>query len=169
MQEDIDYVKIEAEAAKIRYNLNTNKELNIVQRVMLLNVLRYDESILEDGKRARKVWYNAKEKKLEYSESVQIGLAISFSINDIIKGETDVKVQQDLYKVMQETYYFLARYLFEYYLPAMEFGIAPEKQFIAPRTSVLNPIAKEMTKFYYREDRPIMTLSMPQRNAGKLR
>ena len=169
MQEDIDYVKIEAEAAKIRCNLNTNKELTIVQRVMLLNVLRYDESILEDGQKERKVWYTAKEKKLEYSESVQIGLAISFSINDIIKGETDVKVQQDLYKVMQETYYFLARYLFEYYLPAMEFGIAPEKQFIAPRTSVLNPIAKEMTKFYYREDRPIMTLSIPQRNAGKSR
>ena len=57
MQEDIDYVKIEAEAAKIRCNLNTNKELTIVQRVMLLNVLRYDESILEDGKKERKVWY----------------------------------------------------------------------------------------------------------------
>ena len=63
---------------------------------------------------------------------------------------------------MQETYYYLARYLFEYYLPALEFGIPPEKQFIAPRTSVLNKLAKEYTKFYYRTDRPVMTVSMPQ-------
>ena len=109
-----------------------------------------------------KVKYNYKTKKLEFSESIEIGIAISLRINDVIREETELSKQQELYKCMQEVYYYLARYLFEYYLPAMEFGIAPEKQFIAPRTSVLNRIAKEMSKFYYRTDRPIMTLSMPQ-------
>ena len=160
MQEQ-DWEKIEAEAKKIRYNLNENKVLSINQRLLLLNVLRYDLSLLEERDKTEFVWYNQIEKKLEYSESVQIGLAISYNINDAIKKETDVGQQQELYKAMQETYYFLARHLFEYYLPAMEFGIAPEKQFIAPRTVVLNPIAKKLSEFYYRKDRPIMTLSMP--------
>ena len=160
--QDENWERIEQEAKKIRYNLDNNKELTIKQRLLLLNVLRYDLSLLEERDKVEQVWYNDREKKLEYSESVQIGLAISYNINDAIRNETDVGTQQELYKAMQETYYFLARHLFEYFLPAMEFGIAPEKQFIAPRTSVLNNIAKEMSKFYYRKDRPIMTLSMPQ-------
>lgn len=167
--QDENYERIEQEAKKIKYNIENNKELTLKERLLLLNVLRYDLSLLEERDRVKQVWYNSKEKKLEYSESVQIGLVVSWHINNAIRQETDVKVQQELYKAMQETYYFLARHLFEYFLPAMEFGIAPEKQFIAPRTIVLNPIAKEMSKFYYREDRPIMTLSMPQRNAGKPR
>lgn len=161
--------KIEQEAKKIRYNLNNNKELTLNQRLLLLNVLRYDVSLLEERDKIIQVWYNVKEKKLEYSESVQMGIAISLHINDAIRNETDLNAQKELYKAMQETYYYLARHLFEYFLPAMEFGIPPEKQFIAPRTMVLNPIAKELSKFYYRQDRPIMTLSMPQRNTEKLR
>lgn len=127
-----------------------------------MNLLRYDLSLIEDRDKVEKVKYNYETKRLEFSESIEIGIAISLRINEVIRGESELSKQQELYKCMQEVYYYLARYLFEYYLPAMEFGIAPEKQFIAPRTSVLNRIAKEMTKFYYRTDRPIMTLSMPQ-------
>lgn len=128
----------------------------------MLNLLRYDLSLIEDRDKVEKVKYNYETKRLEFSESIEIGIAISLRINEVIRGESELSKQQELYKCMQEVYYYLARYLFEYYLPAMEFGIPPEKQFIAPRTSVLNRIAKEMSKFYYRTDRPIMTLSMPQ-------
>lgn len=159
--ESVDYERIESEIKKIRYNLDVT-EMEIGQRLLLLNLLRYDLSLIEDRDKVEKVKYNYKTKKLEFSESIEIGIAISLRINEVIRGESELSKQQELYKCMQEVYYYLARYLFEYFLPAMEFGIAPEKQFIAPRTSVLNRIAKEMTKFYYRTDRPIMTLSMPQ-------
>lgn len=95
---------------------------------------------------------------------LKYGIAIASVINDMIREAEGLEAKKELYKVMQETYYYLAKHLFEYYLPALEFGIAPEKQFIAPRTCVLNGIARELSKFYYREDRPIMTISMPQRN-----
>lgn len=160
--EEKDYEKIEQEIKKIRYNLENNKNINMNQRLGLLNILRYDLSQIEDRDKVVKVKYNTNTKRLEYSESIQVGIAISMNINQAIKEESNLEEQQKLYKVMQETYYYLARYLFEYFLPAMEFGIPPEKQFIAPRTMVLSPIAREMSKFYYREDRPIMTLSMPQ-------
>ena len=159
--EEIDYEKIEAEIRKIRYNLDAT-EMELGQRLLVLNVLRYDVSLIEDRDKKEKVKYNYFTKKLEYSESIEIGIVISLKINDVIREEENLGRQQELYKCMQETYYYLARYLFEYYLPAMEFGIPPEKQFIAPRTSVLNWLAKEYTKFYYRTDRPIMTVSMPQ-------
>lgn len=156
-----EYERIEAEIKKIRYNLDVT-EMEIGKRLLLLNLLRYDLSLIEDRDKVEKVKYNYKTKRLDFSESIEIGIAISLKINEVIREETELSKQQELYKCMQEVYYYLARYLFEYYLPAMEFGIAPEKQFIAPRTSVLNRIAKEMSKFYYRTDRPIMTLSMPQ-------
>ena len=161
MEEEIDYAKLEADNRKIRYNLD-NTPLSVANRLLLLNLLRYNLGLIEDRDKVKKVVYNGETKKLEYSESVEIGIAISVAINDEIRASKDVEEQQNLYKAMQETYYYLARYLFEYFLPAMEFGISPEKQFIAPRTCVLNKVAREMTKFYYREDRPIMTLSMPQ-------
>lgn len=164
MEERVDYEKIENDIKKIRYNLDVDKEMETSKRLMLLNILRYYVSLIEDRDKVEKVVYNDIEKKLEYSESIEIGIAISFRINEVIREQKEIKVQQELYKVMKETYYYLARYLFEYFLPAMEFGIMPEKQFIAPRTMVLNRIAREMSKFYYRKDRPIMTLSMPQRN-----
>lgn len=161
MEESQDYVKIEGDIRKIRYNLE-NTKMEISRRLLLLNILRYYTSLIEDRDKVEKVVYNEEEKKLDYAESIEIGIAIALNINDAIRNESDLGKQQELYKAMKETYYYLARYLFEYYLPAMEFGIAPEKQFIAPRTMVLNRIAKEMSKFYYRKDRPIMTLSMPQ-------
>ena len=156
-----EYERIEAEIKKIRYNLDVT-EMDIGQRLLLLNLLRYDLSLIEDRDKVEKVKYNYKTKRLDFSESIEIGIAISLKINEVIRQEAELSRQQELYRCMQEVYYYLARYLFEYYLPAMEFGIPPEKQFIAPRTSVLNRIAKEMSKFYYRTDRPIMTLSMPQ-------
>ena len=159
--EATDYERIEAEVKKIRYNLDVT-EMEIGQRLILLNLLRYDLSLIEDRDKVEKVKYNYETKRLDFSESIEIGIAISLRINEVIRGESELSKQQELYKCMQEVYYYLARYLFEYFLPAMEFGIPPEKQFIAPRTSVLNRIAKEMSKFYYRTDRPIMTLSMPQ-------
>lgn len=163
MDEEINYEVIEAEVRKLRYNLFEIKTpMSTANRILLLNMLRYDLGLLEDRAKVKKVVYNEETKKLEYSESVELGIAISLAVNDEIKGSTNLEEQQKLFSAMRETYYYLARYLFEYFLPAMEFGIPPEKQFIAPRTSVLNRVARAMTKFYYREDRPIMTLSMPQ-------
>lgn len=156
-----EYEAKKAENDKIRYNLE-HGEIGIVQRLQLLNVLRYNLGLIEDEDKVEKVEYDEIGKRLVYSESVEIGIAISLKINEAIIEAESIEDKQTLYGVMKETYYYLGRYLFEYFLPAMEFGIAPEKQFIAPRTSVLNPIAREMSKFYYRKDRPIMTLSMPQ-------
>jgi hypothetical protein len=164
MEEERNYEQIERDVKKIRYNLENDKGMEISKRLLLLNILRYYTSLIEDRDKIEKVVYNEKEKKLDYAESIEIGIAIALNINEAIRKEEDLGKQKEMYKAMQETYYYLGRYLFEYYLPAMEFGIAPEKQFIAPRTMVLNRIAKEMSKFYYRKDRPIMTLSMPQRN-----
>lgn len=166
MEEGRDYEQIERDIRKIKYNLE-NTEMEISKRLLLLNILRYYTSLIEDRDKVEKVVYDEVEKKLKYSESVQIGIAVAMNVNEAIRNEKDLNKQKEMYKAMQETYYYLARYLFEYYLPAMEFGISPEKQFIAPRTMVLNRIAKEMSKFYYRKDRPIMTLSMPQRNGKR--
>lgn len=162
MEESQDYGKIEGDIRKIKYNLENDKGMERSKRLLLLNILRYYTALIEDRDKIEKVVYDEVEKKLEYAESIEIGIAIALNINEAIREERELGKQQELYKAMKETYYYLARYLFEYYLPAMEFGIAPEKQFIAPRTMVLNRIAKEMSKFYYRKDRPIMTLSMPQ-------
>jgi len=164
-EEEIDYERLRNEVKKIRYNLFEIKTpMSIGNRLKLLNIMRYNLGLIEDKEKVKKVVYDAREKKLKYSESVEIGIAIAVTINDEIRKAESVEEQGNLYKVMQETYYYLARYLFEYFLVAMEFGIPAEKQFIAPRTMVLNRVAREMSKFYYREDRPIMTLSMPQRN-----
>ena len=161
MENEQDYEKIERDIKKIEYNLE-NTEMEVSKRLLLLNILRYDKSLIEDRDRICKVKYDYKTKNLKTAESIQIGTAISLNINEAIREAKDLEVQRELYQAMKETYYYLARYLFEYYLPAMEFGIAPEKQFIAPRTMVLNALAREYTKFYYRTDNPIMTVSMPQ-------
>lgn len=170
MEEEIDYERLKAEVRKIRYNLfEVKTPMRMGKRLKYLNIMRYDLGLIEDKERVKKVEYDKSEKKLKYSESIEIGIAIALAINDEIRGAESQEEQVELWNVMKETYYYLARYLFEYFLVAMEFGIPAEKQFIAPRTSVLNRVAREMSKFYYREDRPIMTLSMPQRYAGKRR
>jgi len=159
--EEIEYERAKQDIRKIRYNLESG-EIDIVTRIKLLNLLRHRLGIVEDKEKVEKVVYNADKKGLEYSESIEIARAISFRINDIIRECKEKEKQIELYQVMKEDYYYLGRYLFEYYLPALEFGIEPSKQFIAPRTSVLNELAKEYSKFHYRKDRPIMTVSMPQ-------
>lgn len=162
MEEEIDYERLKAEVRKIRYNLfEVKTPMRMGKRLKYLNIMRYDLGLIEDKERVKKVEYDCEEKKLRYSESIEIGIAIALAINDEIRA-AEGEEQVELWNVMKETYYYLARYLFEYFLVAMEFGIPAEKQFIAPRTSVLNRVAREMSKFYYREDRPIMTLSMPQ-------
>lgn len=161
-EEEIDYERLENEVRKIRWNLE-NSELSDGMRMKLLNIMRYNLGLIEDKNKVKKVVYDYTKKNLKYSESIEVGIAISIGINDVIR-QTEGEERVELYSVMQETYYYLGRYLFEYFLVALEFGIPPEKQFIAPRTIVLNKVAREMSKFYYRTDRPIMTLSMPQRN-----
>lgn len=162
MEEEIDYERLKAEVRKIRYNLfEVKTPMRMGKRLKYLNIMRYNLGLIEDKERVKKVEYDCEEKKLRYSESIEIGIAIALAINEEIRA-TEGEEQVELWNVMKETYYYLARYLFEYFLVAMEFGIPAEKQFIAPRTSVLNRVAREMSKFYYREDRPIMTLSMPQ-------
>lgn len=162
MEEEIDYGRLKAEVRKIRYNLfEVKTPMSMGNRLKLLNIMRYNLGLIEDKEKVKKVEYDCEEKKLKYSESIEIGIAIALAINDEIRA-VEGEEQVELWNVMKETYYYLARYLFEYFLVAMEFGIPPDRQFIAPRTSVLNRVAREMSKFYYREDRPIMTLSMPQ-------
>ena len=161
MQEDYNYEKELQDIRKIRYNLQ-EMPMDITQRLVLLNILRYKEGLKEDYLKQEKVKANSDNTALEYNESVKIGIVITMHINQAIQNAEDLEIKQKLYEIMQETYYFLARYLFEYYLVALEFGIPPEKQFLAPRTMVLNDIAKKYSLFYYRTDRPIMTVSMPQ-------
>ena len=162
MEEEIDYERLKAEVRKIRYNLfEVKTPMSMGNRLKYMNIMRYDLGLIEDKERVKKVEYEYEEKRLKYSESIEIGIEIAKEINEEIR-KAEGEEQIELWNVMKETYYYLARYLFEYYLVAMEFGIEAEKQFIAPRTSVLNRVAREMSKFYYREDRPIMTLSMPQ-------
>ena len=168
MEEEYNYEQLEREVRKIRYNLFEIKTpMSMGDRLKLLNIMRYNLGILEDRDKVKKVVYDYEAKGLKYSESIEIGIAIAVGINDEIRAAEEEEERRALYEVMKETYYYLGRYLFEYFLVALEFGIPAEKQFIAPRTSVLNRVAREMSKFYYREDRPIMTLSMPQRNGER--
>lgn len=168
MEEEVDYERLEAEVRKLKYNLFEIKTpMTTAQRLIYLNILRYNLGLIEDRDKVKKVVYNGETKKLEYSESVEIGIAISLAVNDEIRAAEELETQQNLYKVMQETYYYLARYLFEYFLPAMEFGIPPDQQFIAPRACVLNKVARQYTILRYRTDRPVMTVSMPQRNTER--
>lgn len=128
-------------------------------RIEKLNLLRYYLSEEEDEK--SKVRYQIIGDTLEYSESIKIGIAIAQRINKIIEDEEDFSEKLRLTELMHEVYYFLARYLYCYFAIAIEFGIPKEKQFLAPRTCVLNYINWELTKFYYK-DRAVMTVSMPQ-------
>lgn len=128
-------------------------------RIEKLNLLRFYLSEVEEEK--TKVRYQAVGDKLEYSESIKIGMVIAERINKVITQEEDLETKLKLNTIMKEVYYYLARYLYNYFAVAIEFGIPKEKQFLAPRTCVLNYINWELTKFYYK-DRAVMTISMPQ-------
>ena len=151
--------------------LRSQLELNMddIMRVQKLNLLRYYLSKNEDENKVTKVEYVEEKDNLKYSESIRIAIILSERLNEMIMlNKNDVKLIEELYRILQENYYYLAKYLFNYFAVAMEFGIEKSKQFLAPRTCVLNYINWELTKFYYK-DRAVMTISMPQRNTEKQR
>lgn len=146
--------------------LRSQLELNMddIMRVQKLNLLRYYLSKNEDENKVTKVEYVEEKDNLKYCESIRIAIILSERLNEMIMlNKNDVKLIEELYRILQENYYYLAKYLFNYFAVAMEFGIEKSKQFLAPRTCVLNYINWELTKFYYK-DRAVMTISMPQRN-----
>lgn len=144
-------------------------DMDDIMRVQKLNLLRYYLSKNEDENKVTKVEYVEEKDNLKYCESIRIAIILSERLNDMIMlNKNDTKLIEELYKILQENYYYLAKYLFNYFAVAMEFGIEKSKQFLAPRTCVLNYINWELTKFYYK-DRAVMTISMPQRNTEKQR
>lgn len=139
-------------------------DMDDIMRIQKLNLLRYYLSKNEDANNIVKVEYLEANDNLKYSESLRIAIILSERLNEMIMlNKNDVKLIEELYRILQENYYYLAKYLFNYFAVAMEFGIEKSKQFLAPRTCVLNYINWELTKFYYK-DRAVMTISMPQRN-----
>lgn len=137
-------------------------DMDDIMRIEKLNLLRYYLSEKEKIDKVTKVKYVEEKDNLEYSESIEIAIILSERLNEMIMLNKDnYKLIEKLYKILQENYYYLARYLFNYFAVAMEFGIEKAKQFLAPRTCVLNYVNWELTKFYYK-DRAVMTISMPQ-------
>ena len=133
-------------------------ESNAYQKIKLMDTLRYFYK--ENEKDKDRVVYKAESDSLEYSKSINIAIEITKLVPQVLdKIEEDKK--SEIVTIMQNNYYYLAGYLFSYYVIAIEFGIPPEKQFFAPRTSVLGPISKKLDKFYYKP-KAVMTISMPQ-------
>lgn len=144
---------------KLRMSL---KEENIDKYTLIRRkaLLRYYLGEEEDEK--EKVKYNAEKKGLDLSESLELGKEVIRDIaEELQKGDLDLAKMQELNKLMKDNFYYLSRYLFSYYLIAIEFGIPKEKQFYAPRDMVLGPIAKRLDVFYYKP-KGILALNMPQ-------
>ena len=146
----------EIEIQKILNHLKFEKDS--FQKIKQLDSLRFFYK--ENEKEEEKVIYNSETDELEYSNSIKTAIEITKLVPNTLK-EIDKENQAEAVEIMQKNYYYLAGYLFDYYLIAIEFGITPEKQFFAPRTSVLGPISKELAKFYYKS-KAVMTISMPQ-------
>ena len=145
--------------AKIRASLEEENVDNytIIRRKALL---RYYLGEQEDEK--EKVKYNKEFNSLDLSESIKIAKEVINKIaEELQKGELDLAKMQELHKLMKDNFYYLARYLFSYYLIAIEFGIPKEKQFYAPRDMVLGRIAKRLDVFYYKP-KAVLALNMPQ-------
>lgn len=147
----------EAEIEKIKAHLSYEKDY--FQKIKQLDALRYFYK--EGEKEKERVVYDEKENKLIYSNSIKVAIQITEFVPKILKEIPDPNNKAEAITIMKNNYYYLAGYLFSYYLVAIEFGIEPEKQFIAPRTSVLGPIAKKLERFYYKP-KGVMTVSMPQ-------
>ena len=128
-------------------------------RAEKLNLLRHYLGQIE--KEEEKVKYDYINDNLIYSESIKIAIVLIKHLETLIINEKKLEEKIKLDEIMKQQYYYLARYLYSYFAIAIEFGIPKEKQFLAPRTCVLNYINWELTKFYYR-DRAVMTISMPQ-------
>lgn len=149
----------ETEIKKIENHLSYEKDN--YQKVKQLDALRYFYK--ENEKDKDRVIYNSEKDELEYSNSIKIAIDITKKVPKIIDSINDSNQKQEVIDIMKKNYYYLAGYLFSYYVIAIEFGIPPEKQFYAPRTSVLGPISKKLEKFYYKP-KAVMTISMPQRH-----
>lgn len=133
-------------------------ENNYFEKIKQLDALRYFYK--ENEKEEERVIYNKEKDELEYSNSIKIAIEITKIVPKVLKEIEDNKKIEAI-QIMQNNYYYLSAYLFSYYMVAIEFGIPPEKQFFAPRTSVLGPISKKLEKFYYKP-KAVMTISMPQ-------
>lgn len=133
-------------------------EKDYFKKIEELDALRYFYKENETEK--DKVKYDAEKDELILSDSIKVGQRlinyISKNINNLKDDERNKAIT-----ILQNNYYYLAKYLFSYYLVAIEFGIPAEKQFLAPRTSVLMPIAKKLEKFYYK-NKAIAVIAMPQ-------
>ena len=146
----------EKEINKLEKYLKIEKDY--YQKIKLMDTLRYFYK--ENEKDKDRVVYKAESDSLEYSKSINIAIEITKIVPQALdKIEEDKK--SEVVTIMKNNYYYLAGYLFSYYVVAIEFGIPPEKQFFAPRTSVLGPISKKLDKFYYKP-KAVMTISMPQ-------
>lgn len=146
----------EKEINKLEKYLKIEKDY--YQKIKLMDTLRYFYK--ENEKDKDRVVYKAESDSLEYSKSINIAIEITKLVPQVLdKVEEDKK--SEVVTIMKNNYYYLAGYLFSYYVVAIEFGIPPEKQFFAPRTSVLGPISKKLDKFYYKP-KAVMTISMPQ-------
>lgn len=154
-----DYI---ANIEKIKASLTEDVDnYTLLRRKALLRYYLGKQEKEED-----KVNYNASENKLDLSESLELAEKLIKDIAEELQynGENlGLDKMQELNKLMKDNFYYLSRYLFSYYLIAIEFGIPKEKQFYAPRDMVLGPIAKRLDVFYYKP-RAVLALNMPQRN-----
>ena len=133
-------------------------EKDYFKKIQELDALRYFYK--ENEAERERVKYDKENNRLILSDSLKIGQRIIEYIGKNIDKFKDTE-RAEAIKILQNNYYYLGRYLFSYYLVAIEFGIMPEKQFLAPRTSVLMPIAKKLEKFYYKA-KAIEVIAMPQ-------
>lgn len=146
----------EKEINKLEKYLKIEKDY--YQKIKLMDTLRYFYK--ENEKDKDRVVYKAESDSLEYSKSINIAIEITKLVPKVLE-EIEESKRNEIVTIMKNNYYYLAGYLFSYYVVAIEFGIPPEKQFFAPRTSVLGPISKKLDKFYYKP-KAVMTISMPQ-------
>ena len=146
----------EKEINKLEKYLKIEKDY--YQKIKLMDTLRYFYK--ENEKDKDRVVYKAESDSLEYSKSINIAIEITKLVPQVLE-EIEESKRNEIVTIMKNNYYYLSGYLFSYYVVAIEFGIPPEKQFFAPRTSVLGPISKKLDKFYYKP-KAVMTISMPQ-------
>ena len=151
--------EIKSNIEKLRNSLK-EKDIDNYTKIRRMALLRY--YLGEQEKEEEKVKYNKEFNDLDLSESIEIGKEIIQLIaKELQSGKLDIAKMQELHKLMKDNFYYLARYLFSYYLIAIEFGIPKEKQFYAPRDMVLGKIAKRLDVFYYKP-RAVLALNMPQ-------
>ena len=128
---------------KIRESLKG--EIDNYTRIRRKALLRYYLGKEEEEK--SKVIYNKERNELDLSKSLEISKELIREIAEELQRnsqELGLEKMQELNKLMKDNFYYLSRYLFSYYLIAVEFGIPKEKQFYAPRDMVLGPIAKRI-------------------------